>query len=302
MFARARAALNKATRRQFTASATPSQAIPLSSKLLVAAGLLGASTAFYYSTQEAAAFGYAEENVEPPHYPWVHDSIFRSYDHMAIRRGYQVYKTIGSACHSMKYRYYRQLVNVAYTEDEMRAIAAEYDDYLSEPDDEGEINEREGELTDPFWNPYANEAEARYANGGALPPDLSQIAKARHGGEDYLMALLTGYRDPPHGVVLGENMYYNLYFPGGQLAMPPPLADGAVEYEDGTEASISQQAKDVVTFLTWSAYMEMDERHLMGVKSLAAVVALSIPIWFWNKHKWSYIKHRNVAFARRNKD
>jgi len=228
--------------------------------------------------------------------------VWKSYDHAAIRRGFIVYNTIGSACHSMKYRFYRQLVDVAFTEEEAKAFAAEHDDYASKPNDEGDIEERPGTLNDRFWSPYKNEKEARAQNNGAFPPDLSQIVKARHGGESYLMALLTGYRDPPHGVKLGENMYYNIYFPGCQIAMPPPLAPGAVTYEDGTDASISQMAKDVSVYLAWSSYMEQDERHLMGLKTFAVLGLLFGPFLYWKRFRYNTVKKRHVEFLRRNKD
>jgi len=144
--------------------------------------------------------------------------------------------------------------------------------------------------------------EARAMNNGALPPDLSQVARARHGGENYIFALLTGYRDPPHGITLGENMYYNIYFPGCQIAMPPPLAAGAVTYEDGTEASVSQMAKDVSVYLAWSSYLEQDERHLMGLKSFAALFAMIGPFFYWKRFRFSTLKSRRVEFLRQNKD
>jgi len=114
--------------------------------------------------------------------------------------------------------------------------------------------------------------------------------------------LLTGYRDAPHGVTLAPNMYYNIYFPGCQIAMPPPLAEGAVEYDDGTEASVSQMAKDVTTYLSWSSEMERDERHLMGLKTLFCIAALCVPLYYFKKAKWSILKKRSVEFLRRRKD
>jgi ubiquinol-cytochrome c reductase cytochrome c1 subunit len=213
-----------------------------------------------------------------------------------------VYNTIGVACHSMKYRYYRQLVDVAFTEDEVKEIAAQYDDYPTEPDDEGEVTTRPGELNDRMHSPYANDKQARSLNNGALPPDLSQIVRARDGYDDYVFALLTGYRDPPHGVTLGENMNYNLYFSGLQIAMPPPLAEGAVTFDDGTECSISQQAKDVTIYLMWSSFMEQDERHLMGIKTIATLGLFFIPLFYWKKFRWSSVKARKVEFLRRKKE
>jgi len=280
--------------RRFTTSDVAS---PVSSgaKLAALAGVVGGALAIYVTTEEAeASFGYAEECLPAPKFPWRFESMWKSYDHAAIRRGFQVYQTIGSACHSMKYMFYRQLINVAYTAKEMKEIAAEHTDYPTPPDDEGEVSTRAGTIDDHMWQPYKNEKEARYTNNGALPPDLSLIIKAREDGVNYVFALLTGYRDVPHGIKMGENMYYNLYFPGQQLAMPPPLAEGAVEYEDGTEASVSQMAKDVTEYLAWSSSPEMDERHLMGLKTFATITAFAGFFFYIKKFRWSYIKHRVV--------
>jgi len=262
-------------------------------------GLAGTLAALYYTSAQVFAFGYVEECLTPPKYPWEHTKLWKSYDHAAIRRGFLVYNTIGAACHSMRYRFYRQLVNVAYTDEEVKAIAAEYDDYDTEPDEEGDVFKRAGVPNDKMHIPYANDKQARSANNGALPPDLSQITRARDGGENYVFSLLTGYRDVPHGVVLGENMNYNLYFTGCQIAMPAPLAEGAVTYEDDTEASISQQAKDVSIYLAWASYMELDERHLMGLKTLSCFILLALPLFYWKKMRWSYVKKRKVEFLRR---
>jgi len=265
--------------------------------------LFAAGSAAYLSTStKVNATGYVEECLPPPNFPWDHTKLWRSYDHAAIRRGFIVYNTVGAPCHSMNFRYYRQLIDVAFTEDEVKEIASAYDDYLTEPDDEGDVHSRPGHINDRLHSPYKNDKEARYANNGALPPDLSQIVRARDGCENYLFSLLTGYRDAPHGVVLGENMSYNIYFPGCQIAMPMALAEDAIEYEDGTKCSISQQAKDVSVYLAWSSFMEHDERHLMGLKSLAAVVAFTLPFFWWKRFRWNYIKKRKVEFLRRQKD
>jgi len=275
--------------------------------LLALGGVSLGCAAVYYTIEHSrkaaeASFGYVEDCLEAPEYPWGHSKLWQSYDHAAIRRGFRVYNEIGKACHAMKYLYYRQLVEVAYTEDEMKAIAADHEGYKSKPNDEGVVEDRVGELTDRLWAPFENEKEARFANNGALPPDLSVIVRARAGNENYLMALMTGYRDPPHGVVLAENMNYNIYFPGCQIAMPPPLAEGAVEFDDNTEASISQQAKDVSVYLTWASAMDHDERHLLGLKSIVTLTLLSIPMWMWKKSKWTAVKKRKVAFLRRRDD
>ena len=143
---------------------------------------------------------------------------------------------------------------------------AEDTEVMDGPNDEGEMFERPGKLSDYLPSPYPNEEAARYANNGAYPPDLSLIMKARHNGPDYVFALLTGYKDPPAGVAERETQYYNPYFPGAWIGMPMPLNEGAVEYDDGTPATATQMAKDVCTFLTWAAEPEADERKLMGVK------------------------------------
>ncbi|KAK8576777.1 hypothetical protein V6N13_015210 [Hibiscus sabdariffa] len=136
------------------------------------------------------------------------------------------------------------------------------------PNDEGEMFTRPGKLSDRFPQPYANEQAARFANGGAYPPDSSLITKARHNGQNYVFGLLIGYRDPPAGVSIREGLHYNPYFPGGAIAMPKMLNDGAVEYEDAYVLLeiLVQMGKDVVTFLAWAAEPEMEERKLMGFK------------------------------------
>jgi len=290
----------EALARRSGASASSAIASSSLSKFAFLAGIVGGTGAVYFTTQLASAsFGAAEDHLETPNYPWGFAKLWKSYDHGALRRGFQVYQTIGSACHSMKYVHYRQLVNVAYTEKEMKEIAAEHDDYQSPPNDEGEVVDRPGALTDKLWAPYKNEKEARFNNNGALPPDLSLIVKGRPNGDNYVFALLTGYREAPHGITLAENMYYNIYFPGTQIAMPPPLAEGAVTYEDGTEASVSQMAKDLAEYLAWASYMEQDERHLMGIKTLTATAFLAATLFYWKKWKWSYIKHRVVEFTKK---
>lgn len=138
---------------------------------------------------------------------------------------------------------------------------AEANEYDSEPNDEGEIEKRPGKLADYIPSPYKNDEAARAANNGALPPDLSLIIKARHGGCDYIFNLLTGYpEEPPAGATVQAGLNFNPYFPGTGIAMARVLYDGLIEYEDGTPATTSQMAKDVVEFLNWSAEPEMDQR------------------------------------------
>ena len=207
----------------------------------------------------------ADLSIHPPKLPWNHKGYMDSLDHESIRRGYQVYKQVCSACHSMKYLAYRNLVDIAYTEDEAKAEASEVQ-VLDGPDENGEMFERPGKLSDYFPRPYPNDAAAAAANNGAIPPDLSYITLARHGGEDYVYHLLTSYCDPPAGVELREGQHFNPYFQGGAIGMAPPLYNEVIEYDDGTPATQSQLAKDVCTFLVWAGSPEHDMRKKMGLK------------------------------------
>jgi ubiquinol-cytochrome c reductase cytochrome c1 subunit len=166
------------------------------------------------------------------------------------------------------------------TVDEAKALAEE-NEYDTEPNDEGEIEKRPGKLSDYIPDPYKNDEAARAANNGALPPDLSLITKARHGGCNYIFSLLTGYpEEPPAGAVVPSGLNFNPYFPGTGIAMARVLYDGLVEYEDGTAATTSQMAKDVVEFLNWAAEPEMDERKRMGWKVMAiGSVLFAMSVW-----------------------
>jgi len=238
----------------------------------------------------------ADEALPPPKYPWNHSYPWQSFDHAAIRRGYKVYSMVCASCHSLDRIAYRNLINTCYTEEEVKALAAERD-FVDGPNDEGEMFERPGKLTDYMPRPYPNEQSARFANRGAYPPDLSLMVKAREHHEDYLFAILTGYRDPPAGVQLREGLYYNPYFPGGKIAMPQALSNGQLEYEDGTEASISQMAKDVSTFLAWTSEPEFDERKKMGLKALFLVGLVTIPTFYYKRFVFSSLKTKVVQFA-----
>jgi len=262
-----------------------------------AAGVVGYF--FQQSGVNASASHYVEDNITPPHYRWYHEARWvNSYDHFAVRRGFQVYNTIGKACHSMQSTRYRSLIEVAYTAEEVAAIAAENEGYKTEPNDEGEVFERTGTPNDEFWRPFANEQEARAANNGALPPDLTLIVNASEHHEDYIFSLLTGYRDAPHGVTVAENMYYNPYFPGCQISMPPPLAAGAVDYDDGTDSSVCQMAKDVTTFLAWSGSKELDERHLQGLKGMTGIFLMVGIFFFVKKGLFNIFRNRKISFNR----
>lgn len=198
----------------------------------------------------------------------------------------------------MKQLQFRHLVNQVYPERRMKEIAASYD-VVDGPDETGEMFERPGILMDAFPSPYPNEESARYANGGANPPDLSVYTTAKHEGVDYIFALLTGYRDPPAGIAVRDGLYYNTYFPGGLIGMPPPLeSDGQVEYEDGTPCTRAQMAKDVVNFLTWAAEPTHDERKVLGLKAMFALAAGSVISGVWYRSAWIGFKTRRIDFVK----
>ena len=231
--------------------------------------------------------------IHPPQQPWSHNGFLQAFDAAALRRGHMVYAQVCASCHGLSRIAYRNLVNVCYSEAETKAMA-EDTDVKDGPNDEGEYFDRPGKLSDYLPSPYPNEEAARYANNGAYPPDLSLIVKARHGGADYIFALLTGYKDVPAGIAERETQYYNPYFSGGWIGMPPPLADGAVDYDDGTAATSSQMAKDVSIFLAWTSEPEQDERKLAGFKVIGALAVCFGFTWYYKRIKWSPIKNRRL--------
>ncbi|CAL9704008.1 unnamed protein product [Knipowitschia caucasica] len=233
--------------------------------------------------------------LHPPQYPWSHAGPLSALDHASVRRGYQVYKQVCSACHSMEYLAFRNLVGVSHTEAEVKAFAEEAE-VVDGPDESGEMFTRPGKLSDYFPKPYPNAESARVANNGALPPDLSYIVNARHGGEDYVFSLLTGYCEPPAGVSVREGLYYNPYFPGQAIGMAPPIYNEILEYDDGTPATMSQVAKDVCTFLRWAAEPEHDQRKRMGLKLLMGGVILVPLLYYMKRHRWSVLKSRKIAY------
>lgn len=190
---------------------------------------------------------------------------------------------------------YRTLVGTILTVDEAKALAEE-NEYPGEPDGEGEPTTRPGKLSDYIPSPYKNDEAARAANNGALPPDLSLMVKARHGGCDYIFNLLTGYpEEPPAGAVVQSGLNFNPYFPGTGIAMARVLYDGLVEYEDETPATTSQMAKDVSEFLNWAAEPEMDTRKKMGWKILSVTAILfGMSVWL-KRYVYNVFHHPNVA-------
>jgi ubiquinol-cytochrome c reductase cytochrome c1 subunit len=218
----------------------------------------------------------ADENQQLPRQQWSFDGVFGTYDRASAQRGFQVYKEVCSVCHPVKHLHIRDLADIGYNEDEVKAIAAGYQ-VTDGPNDEGQMYQRPGRPSDPIPEPFPNDQAARAANNGALPPDQSLIVKARVGGPDYVYGILTGYKEPPAGFKMLEGMNYNEFFAGHQIAMPPPLSDNAVTFADGTPATVPQMAHDVVTFLTWAAEPNLDDRHRTGLKvTLFLVVAAGV--------------------------
>ncbi len=182
-----------------------------------------------------------EEAPPPPHQQWPFEGVFGTYDRAALQRGFQVYKEVCSVCHAVKHLYFRGLEELGYSEDQVKGIAAQAQ-VTDGPNDQGEMFQRPARPSDRIPPPFPNDQAARVANNGALPPDLSLITKAREGGPDYVYAILTGFKDAPAGMKMNPNMYYDEYFAGHQIAMPPPLNPDQVKYADGTQGTVPQMA------------------------------------------------------------
>ena len=234
----------------------------------------------------------AAEKVEYLKTDWSFKGLFGKFDRAALQRGYQVYTEVCSSCHSMKYLSYRNLSEKGGPEfsiEQAKAIAASFE-VKDGPNSDGDMFTRPGRLSDKFVMPYDNVQAAQAANGGAYPPDMSVLVKARGGGVDYIYSLLQGYEDPPAGVTLDDGVYYNKYMYGNKIKMANQLSDGLVEYSDGTTASVEQMSKDVTTFLMWSAEPHLETRHQMGFKAILYLIILTILVYFSMKKIWSRIE------------
>ena len=222
---------------------------------------------------------------------WSFAGLTGKFERDSLQRGYQVYKEVCSSCHSMKYLSYRNLGQKGgpeFTLEEVKAIAASYD-VEDGPNSEGEMYERPGRPSDHFVNPYPNDNAAIAANGGAYPPDMSVLAKARTGGANYIYSILMGYEEKPAGFVLDEGVYYNKYMDGNKIKMMSPLSDDLIEYTDGTNATQAQTAKDVTTFLTWAAEPHLEARHRTGTKVIIYLIILATLVYFSMKKIWSRV-------------
>lgn len=253
-----------------------------------------------------------------PHYPinkpdeldWSFEGPFGTYDRGQLQRGFKVYREVCSACHSLQLVAFRTLEDLGYSEEQVKAIAAEYQ-IEAGPDSNGDMFLRDGIPSDYFPAPFANSAQAAASNNGAVPPDFSLIAKARavergfptfvfdiftqyaEGGVDYIHALLTGYVDePPEGVELQPGTYYNPYFIAGPaLAMAPPLIDGMVTYDDGAPETIDQYSRDISAFLMWAAEPHMEERKATGLTVMVFLVLFGALVYLTKRKVWSDSAH-----------
>jgi len=239
-----------------------------------------------------------EDHIPSLDYGWSHHGAMSSYDYKSIRRGFQVYRQVCASCHSVSGIAFRNLVGVTHDEASAKKIAASYESIIDGPNDAGEMFERPGKLSDKIPGPYKNEQEARAANGGAYPPDLTLMVKARHYGVDYIVALLTGYVDAPAGKAMLPGLHYNPYFPGGAIAMAKQLVDGQVEYEDGTPATEMQMAKDVGAFLAWTAEPEHDVRKKTGLQWMVAIGTAIAITGFYKRFRWSIYKTRKISYVK----
>lgn len=228
----------------------------------------------------------ASEGPLPPKQQWAFQGPFGTFDRTAIRRGMQVYLEVCASCHSLSLVSYRHLAGIGLTPGEVRAVAAKFE-VTDGPNDSGEMFTRAARPADRFAHPFPNAQAARAANGGALPPDLSLMTKARKNGTDYLYALMTGYKDAPANIQMMPGMSYNEYFPGHQIGMPAPLAEGRVSYPDQTNATVEQMARDVTTFLSWTAEPEMEERKRLGIKVLIFLVVLTGMLYAVKRKIWA---------------
>ena len=238
----------------------------------------------------ALHYAVAAGNETPlPKQTWSFSGVFGSFDNSSVQRGLQVYLEVCANCHGLQYVAYRNLSEVGYGEEQIKSIAAQYE-IEDGPDPEGAMFTRPGRPSDYFASPYANNEEATYMNNGAMPPDLSLIYKARPGGADYIYAVLTGYEeDNQHE--LPDGLYFNTFFPGQAIAMPQPLYGDDVEYQDGTEPTIEQQAKDVTSFLAWAAEPNLNARKRMGLKVILFLIALTALLYASKRKIWSDIAH-----------
>ena len=220
---------------------------------------------------------------------WSFKGIFGTFDRSSLQRGYQVYQEVCAGCHSVQHLSYRNLSEKGGPEfsiEEAKTIAAQFE-VEDGPNSDGEMFMRPARLADKFVKPYPNVEASTAANGGAYPPDMSVLAKARSGGADYIYSHLMGYENPPSGFELDDGVYYNKYMAGNKIKMSAPIMDGIVEYADGTEATTAQISKDVTTFLVWASEPHLEAQHRMGFKAIIYLIILLTLVYLSKQKVWS---------------
>jgi len=220
---------------------------------------------------------------------WSFDGVFGTFNRASLQRGYQVYQEVCAGCHSLQHLSYRNLLEKGGPEfltEEVKAIASQFE-VTDGPNEDGEMFTRPGRLSDKFISPFPNVKAAAAANGGAYPPDMSVLAKARKGGADYIYSLLLGYEDAPAGYELDDGVYYNKYMSGNKIKMAEPITDGIVEYSDGTKTTKEQIAKDVTAFLVWAADPHLEARHKMGFRVFFYLIVLLTLVYLSKQKVWS---------------
>jgi ubiquinol-cytochrome c reductase cytochrome c1 subunit len=264
--------------------------------LLNGLAVLGAVVAVLFIAAEPHEYlPGSEKEIEIPREHWSFNGVFGKFEQADVKRGFQVYKDVCSACHSMNLMSYRNLTQIGFSDDEVKEIAASVQ-VTDGPNEAGEMFERAGKPSDTFKPPFPNEQAARAANNGALPPDLSLIARSRAGkgftgyeGADYIHAILNGYVDAPADFKLGDGMNYNKYFHGHQIAMPQPLTEGAVTFADGASNTLEDESRDVATFLTWAGEPNLESRHRTGLKAILFLVVFTLLFYAAKRKVWSRI-------------
>lgn len=295
-------------RRMFNNVPTRAGEVEMKPKRALGAALLSglaplAAAAILAVSSGGAALAAGGE-VEVRDYDWSFEGPFGTFDEAQLQRGWQVYSEVCATCHSMRYLHYRDLGNSPgpnYPEAQVEAMAARF--LVADIGDDGSEIERPALPTDPFVSPYANDRQAAAVNGGAIPPDLSLIVRARAGysgiitqmlegggGAEYVYSVLVGYRETPPNFDVPQGGHYNAYFPGHVIKMPPPLETADITYQDGTQATIDQMARDVTAFLAWAADPHMQERKQAGLSNLAFLTIFAVLLWFSTKKLWKPVK------------
>ncbi len=251
-----------------------------------------------------------EEPAAPPMQHWSFSGPFGQYDPEQLQRGFKIYREVCSTCHSLKLLSFRNLADPGgpgFTEAQAAAIAATFQ-VTDGPNDQGQMYQRPGKISDYFPPPFANDQAARAALGGGLPPDMSDLAKARtydegfpwfiidaftmyqEQGPDYIHAIINGYSKPPAGFTQPPGTYYNEYFPGNTIKMPQPLHDGQVQYTDGTPATLDQYGRDVAAFLMWAAEPKLAERKQLGFQVMIFLIVFTGLLYFTKKKVWHAVE------------